>query len=328
MSSDFLKNAIALASFLSLIGWNWDAWWHISIGRDQTLAPPHLVQYMAVITVLATSALLFYRTKRGAYKALFFSHILLMVAAIIDVGWHNIVGREKLISPLIIWSPPHIMGFLSAFVGFLFILREWIVDYHVSKNSLIFLRIVLVAAVVASLLHIIIFPLEPIGWHHLLNSWGLIFTMAAAVTYLLYLCSAMPKSGVVTLTMITVVSLFGFEAKEIATGVSLPPHVDLPFWIRFIAAFFATTWLDFIETRKYNPLFLGGIIGLIAYAVFFLFWDFIKIPPGFSIDKWDIVSASLIGGVIGGIFFRLLTKIFLLSNKNELSDNYRGGNTN
>ncbi|MEJ2003545.1 MAG: hypothetical protein P8X57_00940 [Cyclobacteriaceae bacterium] len=114
--------ATVIASLSIVVGLIWDISWHISIGRDGLLSPPHLAMYFGAIVsgifsgyqVLRTSfagsksekarSVKFWGIFYGSLGALFCSWgaIAMLTSAPFDDWWHNTYGLD-----VTILSPPH-----------------------------------------------------------------------------------------------------------------------------------------------------------------------------------------------------------------------------
>jgi hypothetical protein len=114
--------ATVFSSFCVITGLIWDICWHISIGRDGLLSPPHLIIYLgAVVAGLFSGYEILRKTfwgsadeKAGSVKiwgffysslgALFcvWGAIAMLTSAPFDDWWHNTYGLD-----VTILSPPH-----------------------------------------------------------------------------------------------------------------------------------------------------------------------------------------------------------------------------
>jgi hypothetical protein len=118
----FYIPAIVFSSFCVITGLIWDICWHISIGRDGLLSPPHLVIYLgAVVAGLFSGYEILRKTFRGTESekvrsvkiwgffystlgALFcvWGALAMLTSAPFDDWWHNTYGLD-----VTILSPPH-----------------------------------------------------------------------------------------------------------------------------------------------------------------------------------------------------------------------------
>ena len=114
--------AVSLASLFIIIGLIWDISWHMTIGRDKFLSPPHLLIYLgAVFGGLFSGVQVLWNTFGAGSKtqkklvkvwgyfysslgALFciWGAVAMLTSAPFDDWWHNTYGLD-----IVILSPPH-----------------------------------------------------------------------------------------------------------------------------------------------------------------------------------------------------------------------------
>lgn len=114
--------ATAFASLSIVVGLIWDISWHLSIGRDGLLSPPHLAIYLGAVVagffsgyqVLKTSFWGSRREKENSVKfwGIFYGSLgamlciwgcfAMLTSAPFDDWWHNTYGLD-----VVILSPPH-----------------------------------------------------------------------------------------------------------------------------------------------------------------------------------------------------------------------------
>ena len=127
--------ATVFASFCVITGLIWDICWHMSIGRDGLLSPPHLVIYLgAVVAGLFSGYQILRKTFRGSdlekaasvkiwgffYSSLgslfcVWGALSMLTSAPFDDWWHNTYGLA-----VTILSPPHtvlILGIIGIQFG-------------------------------------------------------------------------------------------------------------------------------------------------------------------------------------------------------------------
>ena len=113
-------------------GGTWDISWHLSIGRDEFLTPPHVLIYLGGILAGLASALLilgrrqaagvgilFWRAPLGAFLAAW-GGMAMLVSAPFDDWWHSAYGLD-----VKILSPPHVvllLGVLAVELGALLVI--------------------------------------------------------------------------------------------------------------------------------------------------------------------------------------------------------------
>lgn len=310
LSDMAIRSFLAISILIFIAAWYWDGWWHVALGRDRFLSPPHVSIYINLLVLFFSTLYLHKRKNTKAYAIALTTQTISLFCGIVDIFWHGYFGVEKLISPLIVWSPPHLISFISIFIGIVFILKEWIDEYLKNKNQLQFLQIALLSGSAFSVLGIITSPLQPLGWHHVLGPLGIIFTTFFAAIYLIYLAYKMPQTGIVTLTMLILIVFITFESKTFAPGLSLPPHATPPFWLHFHATILAVIWLDFINLKKYSPILIGAVSGFLLPLIYAIFWQFVQ-NTTFNYNSKDailFVIAGTIGGICSGALYAYLKK--------------------
>ena len=305
LSNESLLSIIAVFSFIFVSGWYWDGWWHVTFGRDRFFSPPHIGVYLYLLFFFIGTLYLYKREKSGNYKYALWAEAITLYSGIVDIFWHGHFGVEKLISPLIIWSPPHLVGFFATLASMLCILIVLLKKYKKDQNPLSFFKIVLLSGSTISIISIITSPLQPLSWHHILGVWGVAITIFFGVFFLIFMVHRLPKSGIATLTMLILIVFIGFEAKSIAPGLELPPHPNTPQWLHFLAALLAVIWIDFILIKKNHSFIIGGVSGLIMTSIYAIFFKFVN-TPSFSYTGMDgmmlIISGS-VGGLCAGLTY-------------------------
>lgn len=134
---------VLLAQVVGAIGLAWDIQWHISVGRDRFLTPPHLLLYTSVtLTGLVCLAMVLLDTWRwrlgfqvdtansvtlfGVFHAPLgfavtgFGALAVALAAPLDNYWHELYGID-----VALWAPFHTMGSLGGVIGLLGMLYGW-----------------------------------------------------------------------------------------------------------------------------------------------------------------------------------------------------------
>jgi hypothetical protein len=134
---------VLLAQVVGAIGLAWDIQWHISVGRDRFLTPPHLLLYTSVsLTGLVCLLVVLLDTWRwrlgiqvdhsntitlfGVFHAPLgfavagFGALVVALAAPLDNYWHELYGID-----VALWAPFHTMGSLGGCIGLLGMLYAW-----------------------------------------------------------------------------------------------------------------------------------------------------------------------------------------------------------
>src|SRR3989344_4196430 len=113
ISSIILARVIAIALFTAVLAGTWDAWWHGAVGRESFWSPPHLLLYSSVLVAVFVGLIGYYQSKENRWRTLALVLLLVPISAPLDELWHQIFGVEDLSSPLIVWSPPHLVMVFS-----------------------------------------------------------------------------------------------------------------------------------------------------------------------------------------------------------------------
>ncbi len=136
-----------------MLGLAWDIQWHISVGRDRFLTPPHILLYTstALAGLLALAAVLVetirYRRGRGVHdgnsvRLLWVFHapvglylagfgaLITALAAPLDDYWHQLYGID-----VTLWAPFHMMGLLGGFTRGLGSVYLWAALWAASSRA-------------------------------------------------------------------------------------------------------------------------------------------------------------------------------------------------
>ena len=310
LNIELVLSMLAIAIFLNMLSWYWDGWWHVAIGRHTLFSPPHVLIYVFFSMGLVLSLVLFKQLQERVFKYLFISQVATLYGGFLDIAWHGYFGEEPLISIAIVWAPPHLFSFLITLVADIALLHYLILKYKnkTIADSYAFMRIIIVSGAVFSLLRVLIFPLEPLGWHAISGFSGAFITICITLIFLLYVGFMLPKTGIVLLSMLIFISFVGFEAQNTAPYLTLPPHAQPPYWLHYLAAVLGVSWLDLFDLRKVNLAVIGLLSGLTIYVVYVLFWDFIE-SSDFAHSFSEASLLVLLGGAGGTCSGLILTGI-------------------
>lgn len=315
------KMILAVESFLNVAGWYWDGWWHVTLGFHTLYSGPHIIIYLHIAIFTIVTFMLYRRTGQRTYWYAFLAELVTIVAGFFDIAWHTWIGFEELISPLIVWSPPHMLAFLSTIAGWWFLLRDWVREFSATKDVPSFLRVVLLAGALFGILRVVVFPLEPLGWHHVWGLPGAFVTTGISFLFLLWLGRNMPGQGIITVTLMCFALWVSFEALSVAPGERLPAHVTLPHWIFFFAFFTSGLFADVVIRRL--PLWLvgAGAAGVMN-AVYLAAWQFVghhaEVYPGGL--PWVMLLAAMAGGLVAGLVLSRRGPSRALQRRQELPD--------
>ena len=239
------------ASLLLLVGLYFDGWWHGAFGRHSFWIPPHVVIYTGVGVM--TAALLARWWRDGGegrafpagYRVLGVAIALTFAAAPFDELWHRTFGEELATSPLVIWSPPHLIGLFSAIAGGLGVLAAMVREDGPRR---LYGWMVAQAAAVVGFATFVIIPLEPTGFYRAAGVAGPWIIALVLVGLRLMALSLLRRPGTVTgiAAVITPLIILLTRAPSPAT----PPPPPLPPWIIALPAFAGAALLDLLAIRR------------------------------------------------------------------------------
>jgi len=300
-NKNFSIYALAFGLVITAFGASFDAWWHVSQGRESFFVLPHLFIYGGVIASMLFSLLLAKTTHQKIWKWIFSALLIIPLTAPFDELWHRIVGAEQIESVLIVWSPPHIALFAAAILAmvlFMNVLKK--------ERDIVSERITgsLILASLFNLLFIILVPFFPLGPHHLFGFWGagviaFIFTVTALASNYLFpgVASATTTALFFILfhTIVADANIYGNAESRI--------YGHLPNWVLILSYTIPAAWIDI--SKKWSLYLRVVVASLLWSAIFFGFAneylgaDF-RFP---SFNFYQALIASAFGGIFAGMFF-------------------------
>ncbi len=300
-----LIRLITIALFSAVLAGTWDVWWHGALGRETFWSPPHLLLYISVIVAITTGFYCWWKTREQSMKWLAIVLFLIPASAPFDEIWHRIFGVEPVNSPLIFWSPPHVILALALMGSFLFLFARLRNDEDVIARHL------LQSAALACVLSLALFlatPLEPTGPYHLLGFYGA--GIGTGVITLVFLLAQewMRRFG----SAIFVAGIFMLLAamnfmEQTAPNVVIQPHDHPPGWLMIFACLVPAALIDLLRQK---PLWLrGGIVGLLHGGLIYGFSSrFFESQFQYSPqDMWIAIGTSLLAGIFVGWLLSLFT---------------------
>ena len=261
-----LPRLLAAALFVVLAAGSWDIWWHAAVGRDSFWEPPHILLQAAIAVIIAGAAYGWWHARTRSWQWIALAALLVPLSAPFDELWHRAYGVETLISPLIVWSPPHValvVGLLAVGALLLPLLRQ---EPDPVATTLF------IALVAASLLELLVFltiPLQPLGPYRLIGFVGAGSPGLAAGLVLVAAMRLIPHVGPATLTMAFFLLLNQLTlGEQLAPGVIVPPHPHAPPWLAVFALLAGAVWVD-LAGRRLAPWATGAVAGFIIAAIFY-----------------------------------------------------------
>jgi len=298
-----LIRLITTALFTAVLAGTWDVWWHGALGRESFWSPPHLLLYSSVLVAIGTGFYGWWKTREQAWKWLALVLFLIPASAPFDELWHRIFGVEQVNSPLIVWSPPHIILVLSLVSSFI------VLFFYLQKDEDLIAQHLLQSVALASALSLLTFlasPLEPLGPYHLIGYSGAAVGSGIIAAAFLLAQQWMRRFG----SAITVAALFMLIAamnfsEKVAANVNIQPHDHPPGWLVIFSCLLPAVLIDVLYEK---PLWLrGGIVGLLHGGLLYGFSSMF-FEPQFQYSSQAALIAigtSLVAGIVVGFFLSI-----------------------
>ena len=303
-----LIRLITIALFSAVLAGTWDVWWHGALGRETFWSPPHLMLYASVIVAIAAGFYGWWKSREQSMKWLAILLFLIPASAPFDELWHRIFGVEPVNSPLIIWSPPHVILALALIGSFLFLFA------HLRNDKDIVARHILQSVALASALSLALFlvsPLEPIGPYHLIGFAGAGIGSGIIAAGFLFAQERMRHFGSAS----SVAGIFMLQAamnfsEKLSPAVNIQPHDHPPGWLMIFSCLAPAALTDLLREK---PLWLrGGIVGLLHGGLLYGFSSrFFESQFQYSTqDMWTAIGVSLFAGLLTGSLFSLFHRSY------------------
>ncbi len=307
MKHSLLIRLITTALFSAVLAGTWDVWWHGALGRESFWSPPHFLLYASVIVAIATGFYGWWKTKEQSMKWLAIVLFLVPASAPFDEVWHQIFGVEPINSPLIVWSPPHVILILALVGSFFFLF------HHLQKDKDIVAQHILQSVALASALSLLLFlasPLEPIGPYHLIGFAGAAVGSGIIAFFFLLSQQWMGRFG----SAISVAGIFMLFAamnfgEKVAPNLPIQPHDHTPGWLMIFSCFVPAIVIDLL--REQSAIIRGLIVGTLHSVILYGFTSQF-FEPQFqygTTDKWTAIVASLIAGMLAGFLIQFLPRL-------------------
>lgn len=309
ISSQNLNRFIVAVLFTAVIAGTWDVWWHSAVGRDSFFEPPHLLLYSSVIIAVLCGIYGWKRYQEKIWKHLAFVLVLIPISAPFDELWHQVFGVEDLTSPLVLWSPPHLVLIATLIGSFAMTLPLLKKENNVHARR-IFSALSL--ASILSLMFLVAGPLDPIGPWHLLGFYGAIIFGFILAFFFLLAERYIPELGSATLMVLFVLMLASMGGGDSpAPGVEIAPHDHSPHWLSVMALLLPAVCFD--VSKKRSLVFRGGVVAFLWAGMLYGFSSqFFESAFQYGSQELLIgVLSATVGGILSGIIFK---KVTLLNN--------------
>lgn len=296
-----LARLVAIMLFAAVAGGLWDSWWHSAIGRESFWIPPHLLIYASTVLAVLFGLYGWFKTKAKVWHRLMIALVFVIAAGPFDEFWHRIFSIESIASPLIVWSPPHLMIIGALLCSLLFVLPILSKDSDL-RTSFLFSSLALGAVLMLG--EFLVMPLHPFAPYHLINFWGAFFDALILVLVLLasrrYLSTPGTASLVVVFYLILILIGTLGESKMLNPNIPLHPHA--PPWLNVFSILIAAITIDFLFTRI-PVVILGGLAALLSASIAYGFSHFFFEPQfQYSLEQGvTAIVSGMIGGIVGGM---------------------------
>lgn len=299
--------AIPFAAFGMSAGLLWDSWWHVAIGRDQFWIPPHILLYVCLAIILVVSFIAWQKTKIIEFRNLFFITCLFPITGVLDQFWHSIFGVENLVSPIVVWSPPHLM-ILASLIAVTFYSRK-IASFDESIHLKWMMECIIFGSILGFAL-IFLVPLHPLGAYHIFGFWGAGILTFIWLAITLYAQNKIKETGtVILITLIFSVLLCISPATIIkpAEGIIIGSIYNPPAWVFIFSYLVPAIFLEIVN--KWNSILKSMVAGILTSFIFyFTAVYFIDISFYGKPEIIQAVFSSLIGGLFAGMLFMTYIK--------------------
>ena len=299
MNASLLARIVSSSLVTSVVAVTWDTWWHGAVGRDTFWEPPHILLYAATGAAFLGGLYGWYKFREKIWKRLAVVLLMVPLLAPFDELWHRFFGVEELTSPLVVWSPPHVLAIgaiiISLFFALSLITREKDITARRIFGGLIF-------AAILNLFLVLTIPLQPIGPYAVIGFWGA--GVAALVFSGVILSAQKWIPGFASATMMIAFFVF-FVAFSLegsgAADIVIQPHDHSPGWLILFSVVIPAIAIDLL--RKWPLWFRGALVGLFWSGILFGFSSgFFEPQFQYSNSEAAIaILASLIGGIIAGL---------------------------
>ncbi len=300
-----LARLVTGALFVSVMAGAWDAWWHGVIGRESFWSPPHILLYASTMTAVLGAVIGWWQHRSSLWKRLAIVLLLVPASAPFDELWHRAFGVESIGSPIIVWSPPHLV-LIGALLGGLLMLLPILARDPDPVSKHLFMGMGLAAA-----LELAMFPLAPFlptGPWHMLGFWGTAPQAAAFALILLVGIRMMPGPGaamtIAAASLLLQAMTFG---EQFGNASLVPPHPHPPGWLVVFSVMAAALAVDM--TSRWPAWLKGALAGFVWSAILYGAGRAF-VPPEFSYGveaAATAVVAAAVGGVIAGAGLGALT---------------------
>ena len=306
IKSIYITRIISIALFIAVIAGTLDVWWHGFMGRDSLWEPPHILLYAAILTAIGLGIYGYYSTREKSWKLIALSLLLVLISAPIDDIWHRIFGVENALSPIIIWSPPHLILVGAIIFSLSLLIKELKKDTAVAQ----YLFTSISFASILSLLLFVVSPFQPIGSYKIIGFYGSFFITLVFIGLLIISERTTKHTGVASLIALLFIAISAVSFGETADMKGFAPlHDHPPSWVN-VFSFLAPAFL--IDLTGKLPNWLRGTLAGFVFTIMLYGLSNIFFASEFQYtisNMWVAVVSGTIGGLISG--YLLHKKVYM-----------------
>jgi len=289
---------ITITLFIAIMAGTWDVWWHGVVGRDTFWEPPHMLLYGSVLFAITYGIYVWYHTRELLWRRLAMVLALIPLSGPFDELWHRLYGVELVNSPLIVWSPPHVVLVLALAGSFVMLLPI------IRADKDLFARRLLSSMAFAGIANVFLFlvtPLQPSSSYNLIGFWGAGFVAVIYIGVMIVAQRWMKGFARATTVTIFIIFLSAMSFGEvISPEADVEPHDHPPGWLTIFALMVPALYLDL--TRRILWL-RAGVASLLWAGLLYGFSSmFFEVQFQYSVlDAVTAIFASLLGGLLIGV---------------------------
>lgn len=293
-----ISRLLVVTLFVAMLGGLWDAWWHAVLGRDSFWQPPHLLIYSTVALSIGLGIYGWYVTRQALWRRLAIIMVVMLSSAPIDNLWHEIFGIESVNSPMIVWSPPHLLLIFSTLlsvIGLLPLVRL----YNDTRTQRFFDT--LLFPVILALSLFVFAPIQPTGPWPILGFWATGIISFVMTLIILFAQRIIPGIAKATSVMLVFVAINAIAFSDTPSGnIFVAPATQPPAWLTIFALLAAAVVLDLLDHKSF---WLRGVVfGLVWSLLLYGFaWYFFAQGHQYGlVDGVIAIFTGTLGGLVAG----------------------------
>ncbi|MBI1821843.1 MAG: PD40 domain-containing protein [Nitrospirae bacterium] len=158
-----------LGVFLAAVSLYYDAWWHVTFGRESFWILPHLILYlgvgMAALGFLLQGLTLWRKQfpVETPLKGWGWGVFFVLLSAPFDALWHQFFGIESVHTIQAVWSPPHLLLLGSMILISISLLILLLSRWVTARTSSFFLLVLVTFGAMDGFITFLLAPLSPLS---------------------------------------------------------------------------------------------------------------------------------------------------------------------